>query len=118
MQMKTKSARIAELNDRCRLGVDRNARIVVTRTCLAHFAHGNARVHAIVAQAMLLRAVRNYRFGPEDRPERDRGIMVIAGTEVRFRIDYYDSDLEYGSEDPSDPNLTVRVLTIMLPEDD
>jgi hypothetical protein len=67
---------------------------------------------------MLLRAVRNYRFGPDDPGERDCGTVIVAGTEVRFRIDYYDTDLEYGSEDPTDPSVTVRVLTIMLPEDD
>lgn len=37
-------SRIAELNDRVRLGLDRNARIVMTATCLATLAGGDRKI--------------------------------------------------------------------------
>jgi len=37
--------------------------------------------------------------------------------EFIFSIVYYDKTLEWGSEDPADPNQTVRVGTLMLAAD-
>jgi Protein of unknown function (DUF3768) len=45
--------------------------------------------------------------------ERDPGAFV-HGNRIFWKIDYYDTTLTKGSEDPSDPKQTVRVLTIML----
>ena len=111
-------SRIAELNDRVRLGLDRNARIVMTATCLATLAGGDRIVTEAVAQAAVLAAVRRYEFKPDDGPERNYGQFELEGHIVCFRIDYYDPSLEWGSEDPADAAVTVRVLTIMLPCDD
>ncbi|WP_337847807.1 DUF3768 domain-containing protein [Sphingomonas sp.] len=109
--------RIARLNDRCRHGCDRNARIVITRTCLAHLGGDGGPAREAVVQAELLAMVRAYCFQPGDGPERDFGAFTFRDQRLFFKIDYYDLDLDFGSEDPADASITRRVLTIMLAED-
>jgi hypothetical protein len=110
----TRAEIIGALNDRCRYGLDRRARIVVTRSCLATFAEVG--VPAIVAQVEIMAALRAHTFPEQDR-ERERGSFELRGHTVYFAIDYYDIALEYGSEDPANASITRRVLTIMMRED-
>ena len=58
-------------------------------------------------------------FSPANDPygEHDFGIVQIEGRSVYWKIDYYDRALEYGSENPADPKVTTRVLTIFLAEE-
>jgi Protein of unknown function (DUF3768) len=46
--------------------------------------------------------------------EHDFGSFNLVGRKFFWKIDYYDKNLRYGSEDPSDPERTTRVLTLML----
>jgi hypothetical protein len=64
----------------------------------------------------ILRAVRDYlSFNRDNDPhgEHDFGSFEIFGDLFFWKIDYYDKSLLQGSEDPSDPEKTTRVLTIM-----
>ena len=68
------------------------------------------------AQAAIFAAVRNFKdFNADNDPwgEHDFGAFEFAGEKFFWKIDYYDPSLEFGSEDPSDPMKTTRVLTIM-----
>lgn len=56
-------------------------------------------------------------FSTDNDPygERDFGAFEVAGVgRVFWKIDYYNSTLDGGSEDPADAKKTTRVLTIML----
>ena len=46
--------------------------------------------------------------------EHDFGSFDYKGEKIFWKIDYYDKNYQYLSEDPSNPNLTNRVMTIML----
>lgn len=46
--------------------------------------------------------------------EHDFGSLTVEGNQVFWKIDYYDLTLSYRSPDPADPDVTTRVLTIML----
>lgn len=106
---------IARLNDRVRQGLDRTAKVVMTSNLLAHLSDGTG-PSRILAQAKVLKALRNCTFSP-DSPERDFARFEVDGLNVLMKIDYFDLELEYGSEDPADASVTCRVLTIMAPED-
>lgn len=107
---------IARLNDRCRLGLDRTSKTVITRACLATFSDGTL-VSQIVAPAGILGAIRKYHFPIGGKSPRDRGEVVFHDTAIYFVIDAYNIDLTCGSEDPADASITRRVMTIMLRED-
>ena len=111
----TRSETIGRLNDRCRQGLDRTARVTVTRACLDALSTDSVASQAI-AQARLLQELRRHKFAEHDAL-RERGEFTIGDIRIYFTIDYYDQGLEWGSEDPADASITRRVLTMMLRED-
>jgi hypothetical protein len=72
----------------------------------------------VKAQALL--TVKSFSAFSEDNDpygEHDFGGFEIAGEQFFWKIDYYDLQCQYGSEDPSDPERTTRVLTVMLADE-
>lgn len=58
-------------------------------------------------------------FDLNDGPHggRDFGDLTMWNTELLLKLDYNAPGLCFGSNDPADPAVTHRVLTIMLPEE-
>jgi hypothetical protein len=69
------------------------------------------------ARANVLESVRTFdQFTDDNDPhgEHDCAIFTVDGTRYMWKIDYYDEAMEHGSEEPWNPQVTTRVLTIML----
>jgi hypothetical protein len=49
--------------------------------------------------------------------EHDFGAFDVGGEKLFWKIDYFDPSYELGSDDAADPNVTRRVLTIMLADE-
>ena len=90
------------------------------------FAGGRVVVTARVAtlpeatRTAILKAVRGFdSFDASNDPcgEQDFGAVEVSGRRCFWKIDCYDRDLRFASPDPTDPAVTVRVLTIMLAEE-
>ena len=58
-------------------------------------------------------------FTPDNNPysENDFGSFDYKDEKILWKIDYYDLNNQYMSENPANPNITNRVLTIMLAEE-
>ncbi len=111
------TAAIRELNDAVRTAdtaigaLLANGQLVITRGVAAC---GWDFVDRAVA------AVRHFSdFTPENDPygEHDFGAFDLDGLRLNWKIDYFDRELRYGSDDPSDAEKTRRVLTILLAEE-
>lgn len=67
--------------------------------------------------AVLMDALANYAaFDADNDPhgERDFGDLTLFGYDLLWKIDYYDPQLEFGSNDPANASITKRVLTVLL----
>ena len=100
--------KIAALNDLCRKAMGIAGRMVQTTGITSL---------PLKDQSAIREKVETFNaFTPDNDPhgERDFGAFQHNGERIFWKIDYYDTTLSKGSEDPTDPQQTVRVLTIML----
>jgi hypothetical protein len=101
---------IAKLNDLCRTAMGVAGRLVQT----AGISALPPQIQSVIRENV----ERFSDFSPDNDPhgERDFGAFSVPGVpeKIFWKIDYYAPDLAHGSENPSDPQQTVRVLTIML----
>ena len=68
-------------------------------------------------KAVILQTVQSFSNFTEDNDpygEHDCAVFEAEGHKVMFKIDYYDKEIKYGSEDPADPEETTRIMTVMF----
>jgi hypothetical protein len=99
-------ARIIELNDRLRTTfTGGRVQLHVGTHCLDAQIRGRA-----------LYALSRYnRFTPDDA--HDFGCFTFAGFQFEWRIDYRGADGRARSQNPADPNGTLRILTLYVVRD-
>lgn len=107
--------KICKLNDHCRQNymIPQFGQIVPCRYMITRGIQELSPEDQILIGAK----IRNFdQFTEDNDPygEHDFGSITHAGEKIFWKFDYYDPDLHKGSIDPSNPDETIRVLTIML----
>jgi len=100
--------KIADLND--------SARQDHTVKNFQFAASGRVADMPLEKRRQLMELVRNFDdFTHKNDPhaEHDFGRVTVDGEHYIWKFDYYDLTMEYRSPDPSDPEKTIRVLTLM-----
>ena len=105
-----RTARIRELNDALRT-YSKGGEIYLTRGVAAKGDDFIARVFRAVADFDA------FDEGNDPHGEHDFGAVTVDGEKLFFKVDYYDRNKEYLSEDPADAEKTKRVMTILLAEE-
>jgi hypothetical protein len=98
---------IRDLNDRLRQSFT-GGKVVMTQGVQGLAEDTLARVFKTV------REFDDFNEGNDPYGTREFGMFDLDGERLMFKIDAYDQNLEYGSPNPADPDVTTRVLTILL----
>ena len=103
----SRADRIRALNDHLRT-TGQGGRVQITR--------GIVELGPDFAHAVLARVIGFDAFTEDNDPfgEHDCASLKVMDQNILWKIDYYDRSLTFNSPDPTDPKVTVRVLTIML----
>lgn len=102
--------KIAELNDNLRKSF--SGGYVMTSNGIV--ALGPKRKWEIIKK---VKEFNDFDFKNNPHGEHDFGAFVDGNEQIFWKIDYYDKNIEFASEDPSNPEVTTRVLTIYLAEE-
>ena len=98
-------ARIRELNDLLRATFT-GGRVVITAAIAALDEPTRAKI------LNTARTFNNFTRHNDPFGEHDCFFFQVEGERYFAKVDYFDLSMEYGSDDPADPNVTMRVLTI------
>ena len=108
MENSEKTALISDLNDLARKHIGIRSKAMMTR--------GIASLEPEIRTEILEKISTFDDFTEDNDPykERDFGAFEHKGNSIYWKIDYYEPDMVYMSDDPTDETKTVRLLTIML----
>ena len=70
-----------------------------------------------IEQIEVIRSVAHFdTFNEDNDPhgEHDFGAFEVRGNRYFWKIDLYANDLKHGSDDPTNPKETYRILTVMM----
>ena len=102
-----KTARIRQLNDAFRTTLSGGTVLL---------SAGVYELPDMVKAAAIRKVVTFDEFTQDNDPhgEHDFGSFELCSRKFFWKIDCFDRAMQYGSEDPSDPAKTTRVMTLML----
>jgi hypothetical protein len=107
MTDKAQSDAIRALNDEFRRSF-KGGLVMLTAGIIALGGEAQARIFAAV------QAFDDFSDNNDPWAEHDFGKIEVDGECIFFKLDYYDLTRGMHSEDPSDPTITERIMTIML----
>jgi hypothetical protein len=110
--MASKTEQTRTLNDRLRQNLGTGVETAVITTGVAALG-----IEAVARIVKTITVYDDFCYANDPHGEHDFGAFEADGQTIFFKIDYYDSALTRRSSDPADPNITQRVITIMLAEE-
>jgi hypothetical protein len=108
--MDPKTQRVRALNDQLRQNLATGV-AVMTPGVAALGEEATARIIKTIA------VFDDFCYANDPHEEHDFGSFEAEGYTIYFKIDYFDRTLNYHSPDPTDPTVTVRVITVMLADE-
>lgn len=109
-QQTPRAERIAQLNDTLRK-TGTGGQLMITRGVQSLSGFNPTELLTALA------AYEDFDATNDPHGERDFGAVDLWGAELLWKVDYYDLELRFGSDDPADPAVTQRVLTVLLAEE-
>lgn len=100
--------RVRRLNDAARRGTGHNVSIVVTAGVQ------NLGEDSVKAALQAISDFTSFTESNDPHAEHDFGAVEVDGETLFWKIDYFDLQLKWHSPDKANPDVTQRVLTIML----
>lgn len=101
--------KIATLNDKLRQNIFNSGkdRVILTQGV------SNLPFDEQLRILLKVKLFNNFNEGNDPYGTHDFGMIEHSELKYFFKIDYYDNSLEYASDDPSNEDITTRVLTVM-----